>query len=1078
MKKALDMLGETHLPDDLFTDTDGLNGLLDTYPDLGKGLGVLDHDVFGESSQPPNLPDGVVVAEDDDFLLQDDQMMWGGLGDLGDVTKEASLADLSWLEVSEQDPERLPENPVDKGIEELEQAWGVDRRTDGVQVLPNVDREASVYEASLQREGRGAPAQDVASLVRAASRKMVAGASFRVVATEVAQRLGHDAHLAMSAMTRLKDDAGLIGKVFIRASDYPKCASGEWSDPVRKHAAVTTYVVQKKACSDCVQAQDGSCSIFKKRLVASVPWDAALKRYSPALEATGRKVASGDPKEVLRRAFAQTPKGLSQIGDARPHHLVAADQVGVEAARAAFAEMPAFSTKTVVVSREAAIAQVNKWLSTGALSGVDAKRLASSSASGSSILRAATGIISSSTRGAYSGGQNAGKMGYAADHDTALRELKAAEERADKVAAIIQAEMARREVAASREGKRVLAIERKAASVLREVEKGLQGRALVAHVLRTFEAADRGLAASILDPVFRAKGALEEPKVVVKAYSGLANDTRVAGVSAAQAWSHLKALSPPSAIDIAARQEVVAHQKVLKTLGRWARDGLIPTAVAERLAKSPAKPEDVLRVASALAGRVRVAEYSGSMNDSRVADVSQDAAWEMLKVAEGMAVRAGKAIDVELARRREAAVQEKVQKVITALNRGLRGKSLVDLVRQVVAADDVTEVTSRLSVVASDRKEVRHKVLGTIGKWVKAGLLSAEDADRLASSQADPKELLRVATAIAGRSRIAKYSGIENATGVKEMSREAAWGLLAKAEDNAKQASDSIGVTLDRRRDAAIQERVGRVLSALEKGLRGQAIVDLVRQVVAGDERAEVSRVLDPILQRMGALDEAPRELRAYEGVKYERAPAEAPRVASGPAHGEADRFIRWARQQMSEGVVGRDLDHLLAGRFASSVRTAASSVFQKVRASHEGLAGHLYVDAEAYASREGVTGCEKGALRHRANQVPTVLSMPRCGSCTLRVAKADGVPVCSLYNKILVASASEATGDPKAYAAEMVRLADGTDADRTAAMFSNTYDQNEFNLGEDGDMDSLVLSDAPPNEEVGDVFFGGMEFE
>lgn len=871
-KKAVDMIGETHLPDDLFGDTDGLNGLLSTYPDLGKGMGILDTQTLGDNQQPPNLPDGVVIADDgDDYLLQDDQMLWGGLGDLGEMTREASLADLSWLELAEQDPDRLPVNPVDQSIPDLEEAWGVNRRTTGLQ--PHVDREAANYEESLQHASvsKTASIEEVLHLTRLASRKVTAGTTFRVAAGEVAARLGKDASLAKEAMTRLKDDAGLIGKVFIRASDYPGCASGEWSEGVRKAAVTATYLVQKKACGDCVHAQNGSCAVFKKRIVAAVPWDAALKRYAPGLEATGRKVASsGESKEILRQAFTQAPKGLAPLGDARPQHRVAADQIGETEAKAAFAAMPAFSVDKVAVTREAALAQVSKWLSAGALSTQDAARLSVSTAGGEAILRAATQVIAATKQGAYSGGQNAGKMGYAADRQTVIRELEAAENRAVQANAFVQEEMARREVAASREGKRLVLIEKKAAFVIREMEKGLRGRALVAHVLRTFEPADRSVAASILDPVFKAKKAFDEVSAITGAYSGLANDTRVAGVNAADAWAHLRTLNPPSAIDLAVRRRLTAHQKVVSALGQWVQDGIL-------------------------------------------------------------------------------------------LN---------------------------------------------------------EEATRFASLKANPEHLLQ------------------------------------------------------------IQEKVASVVAAMKRGLRGSSLVNVARQAIAREEVAEASTLLDPILRRTGALSDAQAAPRQYEGQTFERAPTGAPRAASGPAYGEADRLLRWARQQMSEGMVGKDLDQVLGHRFAHSVRTAASSMLQSIRAAHEGLAGHIYVDAEAYASTEGVTGCEKGALKHRANMVPTVLSMPRCASCNLRSAKEDGTPVCSVYNKILIKSASEATDDPRAYAAEMKRLADGSDADRTAAMFSNTYDQSEFNLGDEGEMDDLVLSDAPPNEEMDDVFFGGMQVE
>ena len=60
-----------------------------------------------------------------------------------------------------------------------------------------------------------------------------------------------------------------------------------------------------------------------------------------------------------------------------------------------------------------------------------------------------------------------------------------------------------------------------------------------------------------------------------------------------------------------------------------------------------------------------------------------------------------------------------------------------------------------------------------------------------------------------------------------------------------------------------------------------------------------------------------------------------------------------------------------------------------------------------------------------------------------------------------------------------MIRLADGTDADRTASLFANTYDASEFHLGGASELDHIVLADTPSNEKMADVFtFGGLELE
>ena len=65
-KKAdtIDVLGESHLPDDLFTDTLGDNYGLDGFPDMEYGLGVLEGFFEDDTSQVGG--DAVVAADPDD----------------------------------------------------------------------------------------------------------------------------------------------------------------------------------------------------------------------------------------------------------------------------------------------------------------------------------------------------------------------------------------------------------------------------------------------------------------------------------------------------------------------------------------------------------------------------------------------------------------------------------------------------------------------------------------------------------------------------------------------------------------------------------------------------------------------------------------------------------------------------------------------------------------------------------------------------------------------------------------------------------------------------------------------------
>lgn len=179
------------------------------------------------------------------------------------------------------------------------------------------------------------------------------------------------------------------------------------------------------------------------------------------------------------------------------------------------------------------------------------------------------------------------------------------------------------------------------------------------------------------------------------------------------------------------------------------------------------------------------------------------------------------------------------------------------------------------------------------------------------------------------------------------------------------------------------------------------------------------------------------------------------------------NKVSTWVRQKMSEGSAGEELDVLIATRFNQNVINEYNSKIASVRSEHEGLSGHAYVDASAYMTK-GTDGCDKGALVHRANQIPTVLKTSKCGSCVFNSGGS-----CQKYNKPIVASADEIVESPKSYQQEMIRLANASDSEQTASLFVNNYDASEFNLTAS---ESVSIDDAPSHEELGDVLFGGFE--
>jgi len=808
----------THLPTDLFTPTEGSTYLLDGYPDTAYNEGVLHQWDNASVRGISGIPDGVVGG--DAGWEKTSAINYEGftLPEELDADDHADVVDHTWIDPEQsQDPNRLPKTPH-VAIPQLEEAWGKNRRTDGVHLVPSVDKERADYEASIATGPKKASSSvsAVRDAVSRAWRRVTAGTSIRDVGTELATTLGDDASRAKSAFDSMRGEVGLVGKVYIRADAYPKCATGRWADIVRKTACDAQYVLAKSDCSNCVMAQQGRCAAFGgRRIVSEVPYTEALQVYGPRIAAAGVRVASGDPKEALRRGL-----------------IAAASNTGV-------------------------VPETNFTVETD----VDRAR----------ALRAAT----------------APSVVRTPDEVRVARELEAARLR-----------------------------------VARYVRDGLVGRDDASHIV-----------VNVRDPaeMLRRVAAIAARPAGTGAYTGVENDL-VEQVTK----QGLSANKTP----VVSRDP--ERRRVHAAIAKWQGEGRITEVMARRLTASTADPADVARAAAELVATSKAATYDGvRQEDARTSS---------------------------------------------------RRMSQVDVLRELQAAES-----------------------------------------RAASAQ-----------------RIIDHEAIK---------RERA-------------------TTREAKRASAISAKVAAVVAEIDRGVRGSALASFIHRTIARDEVREASVALDPILRRTAALSDRPSTARKYEGATFEVAPQFA-RTASDAPPAEVSRLARWARRLMAEGVAGSELEARIAARFASGVRTAGTDIVATLRRAHEGLSGHVYVDAEAYATKVGTAGCEEGARHHRASGVPTVLEMPsKCGGCVHRVARADGQVACSLYAKPLVKSASEVVANPTKHQRDMIRLADAPDHEATASLFANTYDQSEFNLGQDTELDHVEVDDMPETEAVGEYLFGGIQID
>jgi hypothetical protein len=391
-KASLDILAEAHLPADLFTATLGSNYGMDGYPDMEYGMGVLDAVLDQDAQDAPALPSGVQRGAAAEM-------------DLGGMMQEESLADLNWLDPTKApDLDRLPESP--EMIPELVDAWGVHRRTDGVHTAHQID--LAHARASEQAPKRKASARTIEKVVTHAMRRSIEGQHIGRIVREAAESMGEEMGRVVPLLRRVAADHGLAGNVFVRASAYPGWGTGKWKDHVKRHAKQARYlIVSSEDLKQATWIQNGRCAYTGKLAVTKVPWKQAHAHYAPRLEATGRKVASGDLSEVLRAAFLSQPRKVEADTGYLPTHETPDQRVSRSDARRQFASLRADKKVINRTDREMARRQkkaagyLSQLVGKGLIQTSDRDRLMASGKSPEDTVRAAIRLASASRNQTY-----------------------------------------------------------------------------------------------------------------------------------------------------------------------------------------------------------------------------------------------------------------------------------------------------------------------------------------------------------------------------------------------------------------------------------------------------------------------------------------------------------------------------------------------------------------------------------------------------------------------------------------------------------------------------------------------------
>lgn len=357
------------------------------------------------------------------------------------------------------------------------------------------------------------------------------------------------------------------------------------------------------------------------------------------------------------------------------------------------------------------------------------------------------------------------------------------------------------------------------------------------------------------------------------------------------------------------------------------------------------------------------------------------------------------------------------------------------------------------------KKIALDKLKSKVASLVNNGFITVDEAVKVASKYKDNSDKIRAIYEYVGSKQV-KTSTVEN-NPVNSFSSDFDLNTRSETTHTASQQKRSNVSDL-----VALQNNYNSKLDSSSVANQQKETLNQIKRMISANliSQKDIDKIITENKTVKARLDAINNHIAQVNNVEKPKQTAHY-MTNKKASHFESElKISTWLRQKMSEGVCGGELDILLNSRFASEILDSNKDLISSLREAHEGLSGHVYVDTDAYIKE----GCDKGALIHRANQIPTIMKNSNCGQC---VFNSQGT--CQKYNKPLIKSASEILENVTDYQQENIRLANCSDADRTASLFVNDYDPSEFGLSQEN---NISLDEMPSNSQLEGVLFGGFE--
>ncbi len=244
-----------------------------------------------------------------------------GIGDVDSVLHNQGVSDLSWLNVdveSYREQEALPRQNLDC-IPELQSALSWDGKDPRVPEINPMRPHTTVNRNPLDRPE--ATLRSNSSVTNRLAAYVVAGLPDQVIATRLRSEFSPEQLSAShTEAAEILAEKGLLGNVYVDAKHFPRCAQdGPHREFVAKAAKRALFVLAKEACGGCVCNKSGSCSSFKKRLTAEIPYDRkTAASYLPQLASENRLVPGAVQAVVASGSTPETIRGVLRNAFLRP----------------------------------------------------------------------------------------------------------------------------------------------------------------------------------------------------------------------------------------------------------------------------------------------------------------------------------------------------------------------------------------------------------------------------------------------------------------------------------------------------------------------------------------------------------------------------------------------------------------------------------------------------------------------------------------------------------------------------------------------------------------------------------------